>query len=378
MFKPMRLPPVSLVLVITVAAMTACGPSGTEPVESTEPEAALAPQPPAPERSIAGLSGDRLPDPDTMVARVNGAEIQAREIFELAHMNRRRLLASGQPLDEDAERELLRLSLDLLIDNELLAEDARSKGIRVDPETLATALQKFRDEAGTGDALDRTLSEMGVTEEEFREELGRNLLVQQYTAELAGEAATTEEEALVYYRDNPEMFQVGEQTRVQQILVRSSSQDPEEKRKSNRARIDEAHERAMKGEDFGELAKEFSQTTNAAKGGDVGFFPRGVMVPAFEEMAFELPVGEISPVFETPYGFNIIKVTERREPRPTPFEEVKVSLMLELNRQRGAESVSKYVAGLRDKAKIEILTPELFEAPEPEAVKGAPAAGPVS
>ena len=94
---------------------------------------------------------------------------------------------------------------------------------------------------------------------------------------------------------------------------------------------------AIAGEDFAAMAREYSQIPNAPDGGVVTPFPRGVMVPEFEKMAFELKDGELSPVFETVYGFNIIRKTGTFPPKPVPFEEVKPTLMLEMSKQRKQE-----------------------------------------
>jgi parvulin-like peptidyl-prolyl isomerase len=69
-------------------------------------------------------------------------------------------------------------------------------------------------------------------------------------------------------------------------------------------------EQVALGGDFGAIAKQHSDCPSKGRGGDLGSFPRGAMVPAFEEAAFGLPVGGTSPVVETPFGYHIIRRTE--------------------------------------------------------------------
>ena len=104
----------------------------------------------------------------------------------------------------------------------------------------------------------------------------------------------------------------------------------------------------------------------------MGFFPRGVMVPRLEQVAFDTAVGETSPVFETVYGFNILKVLDKRQAEPKPFEDIKGWLMLQLVRQKETAAVQAKLAELKAAANIEILDPELGTQPgEGEESEGA-------
>src|SRR4029450_5651220 len=112
--------------------------------------------------------------------------------------------------------------------------------------------------------------------------------------------------------------------------------------------------RARAREDFATLAKESSEDPGSApKGGDLGTFGRGQMVPAFEQAAFALKPGEVSGIVETPFGFHIIKVTERIPARKLPFAEVKDRLKLEMVQQKRQRAQQSFVNSLRAKAQIE-------------------------
>jgi hypothetical protein len=107
-------------------------------------------------------------------------------------------------------------------------------------------------------------------------------------------------------------------------------------------------------EDFATLAKESSEDPGSApKGGDLGTFGRGQMVPPFEQAAFALKPGEVSGVVETPFGFHIIKVTERIPARKLAFPEVKERLKQEMVQQKRQRAQQSYLNSLRAKAKIE-------------------------
>jgi len=110
------------------------------------------------------------------------------------------------------------------------------------------------------------------------------------------------------------------------------------------------------GKDFAELAKEKSTGSSAAQGGDLGFFTKGRMVPEFEAVAFTLQAGEYAkePV-KTQFGWHVIKVEERRETAPPPFEEVADQVRQVVMRERYGD----LIRAARGETEIEVLDPDL-------------------
>ena len=143
------------------------------------------------------------------------------------------------------------------------------------------------------------------------------------------------------------MFNVPEQVHVQVILVTAGEKDSETARSDARKRAEEAAKRAAAGEDFAALAKQYSQDKSAARGGDLGLVPRGVMFPKFEEIAFSAKPGTVSPVFETPKGFNVIKILEKHPESTRTYEEVKAALMADMGRMMQQDIVKARVRSSR-------------------------------
>ncbi|GAI11028.1 unnamed protein product, partial [marine sediment metagenome] len=113
------------------------------------------------------------------------------------------------------------------------------------------------------------------------------------------------------------------------------------------------------GADFAELAwRESIDPTTKEKGGDLGFFSRGKMIPAFEEAAFALEAGEFSEVVETPYGYHIIKVDEKKPAQEPNLELVREEIRKTLTEQKTWTTRSNLLQNLREEAKIEIRLPE--------------------
>lgn len=120
-------------------------------------------------------------------------------------------------------------------------------------------------------------------------------------------------------------------------------------------------EQLNEGGDFEAIAKEKSQDGAAQRGGDLGYFQRGQMVPPFEEAAFALEVGEYtSEPVETQFGWHVIKLEDRRAQQPPAFEEVKEQLRSAMMRETYRDRVSE----LREAAEIEIEDSELKQAVE--------------
>src|SRR5262249_4475662 len=139
---------------------------------------------------------------------------------------------------------------------------------------------------------------------------------------LRSEVKVTDDELRQYYDQHKDEYTLPERVKAQHILFKTQGKTPEEIEKiKEKARG--VLERAKKGEDFGSLAKQYSEDTTASAGGDLGDFGRGQMVPEFEKVAFSLGMGAISDLVQTQFGIHIIKVNGKQEARERPFEEMK-------------------------------------------------------
>lgn len=174
----------------------------------------------------------------------------------------------------------------------------------------------------------------------------------------------------LYERDLP-----GSRVRARHILLRFPPGATPAQADSVRALAESLRTRLEGGEDFEALAREYSEDTGSgANGGDLGSFGKGEMVPPFEEAAFSLPVGEISPVVETTFGLHIIRVDERIIP---PLGENREQFRAQLQNRRVAEAESTYVAGVIEDAGIQVdeegfeTARRLAETPEMELTNRA-------
>ncbi|MGE4491816.1 MAG: SurA N-terminal domain-containing protein [Syntrophotalea sp.] len=153
-----------------------------------------------------------------------------------------------------------------------------------------------------------------------------------------GDVTLQEDAVRNYYERHKDRYWVAEQVKASHILFRTTPALDEDGRRKKRALAEQVLEKARAGKNFAELARLHSDdAASAVKGGDLGYFTHGTMVPEFESVAFTLAPGEISGVVETPLGFHIIKCEGRIEAGVKPLDdvrdEVRDSLRQDLARQ---------------------------------------------
>jgi peptidyl-prolyl cis-trans isomerase D len=140
--------------------------------------------------------------------------------------------------------------------------------------------------------------------------------------DFADKVVISDEEVESYYEENIDMFQEERQVKARHILFKVDPEAPEEEKEKVKERALSVLEKARAGEDFADLAKEYSEGPNSAQGGDLGYFPRGQMVKAFDDAAFGMKKGEISDLVKTQFGYHIIKVEDIKEAGTKALAEV--------------------------------------------------------
>lgn len=155
-------------------------------------------------------------------------------------------------------------------------------------------------------------------------------------ADYDAEIQPTEGEIAEYYElEKDTRFATPEEVRARHILVKLPPDGGDEAKAAARREADDVLAQVRAGGDFAALAKEHSgDPGSAAKGGDLGFFPRERMAPAFENAAFGLDPGQVSDVVETPFGYHVIKVEERRAGGPKPLDDVRDEIVNTIRHER--------------------------------------------
>lgn len=192
--------------------------------------------------------------------------------------------------------------------------------------------------------------ELGYLEREdvqYRVRRDRELLLSTLVPAVYGQEVQLpdlSQQARDYYDAHPDEFTIPEEVRAGHILLQASDAASKKRR---RVEADKLVARLRAGEDFGELARKYSEDGSGPLLGDLGFFKRGMMEPEFEAAAFALKApGELSDVIESPYGLHLIKLTDRKPAKQIPFEDVRERLVGKLERQYRENAVKEWRARL--------------------------------
>lgn len=277
-------------------------------------------------------------DADKVVVRVGTSTITVAEYRSAM----RSLLPQGEGAVTAMElRELKKNLINQLVEEELLIQEARNRGLVVSEGELTVELGALKGSSGEEEftkAITRRYGGIRLWKEEVR----KNLLVKKATdVILSSEIEVGDEEARAYYEKNKVEYEVSAQVRARMIVLES-----EKKAREVRKRL--------KRENFEAVAMEVSVGPEAHLGGDLGYFARGDMPPEFEEVVFELKKGRISEILKTQYGYHIFKVEDKKTGRKLKYEDVKESIVEEIKRAKADERFRELLVSLKKKVEIDV------------------------
>jgi len=253
---------------------------------------------------------------DGIAAVVNDEVVLQSDVEEQLYL----FLMRSQSQPDSATLDTLRHEiLDQLIDEKLIVSEAERQGLKVEQQEVDAQVDKAISDAkqrlGTDAAFQEQLQRENLTEAQLRQkyerEVKRQIMAQRLVQKQVPTQKVSEAEAVAFFKEHPEKFpKVPAELRlaVIQIPVEADSATS----RAARQRALAAKKRIEGGEKFAKVAQEVSEDPGSARaGGDLGFFGRQQMDPAFEEACYTLPTGRLSEPIETPFGWHIIEVIER-------------------------------------------------------------------
>jgi len=343
-------------LVLAVAALSALALRATMPcgADSSGTPAILCSTPFSPTSETGS--------PDEVLVRVNGTEITRSEVDK--ELNRSLGLGNQQLPEADLkalrDREAPRIQ-EMLVVRTLLEQAADSEKISVSAADIEQAVEELRAQLPPGTALDDLITKLGLSEEEWTANMKDEVRIRKLIdAHVGRPGQPTEDEIKAFYTENEQAFELPERVEARHILVAVDRDDNDQARAEKKQKALVVRERLTgdEPESFETVAAEVSDCPSATRGGDLGTFGRGQMVPAFEKAAFTQQPGVIGPVVETDFGYHIIKVEDHKKAGLAPLDEVRGRIARELEARKEKEAFKSFINQLRANASIEVVEKE--------------------
>jgi peptidyl-prolyl cis-trans isomerase SurA len=252
---------------------------------------------------------------------------------------------------EDAQKFALRD----LIDRSLLAQRGKDMDINVEAD-LVKQLDQIRQQNKLKDMddLEKAVTAQGINWEDFKNRMKDRLLTQEVIRrEVGSHINITHDEEMKYYQDHQKDFVKPEQVALTAIEIKTEGK-PESEIPDLKAKAQKLHDRIKDGEDFGELAKRFSDGATAQQGGYLGVYKRGELSKELEDIVFKMERNQITDVIETKQGFLILKVLEHYDEGEQPFEKVENEIQEQLYNQKMEPALREYLKTLREQSYVVI------------------------
>lgn len=262
-----------------------------------------------------------VPKTDDYVAKINGEKITQSEL------NKELVSQYGTDV------------LSTLITNKVIELEAVKKKITVSDKEIQAELDDLQNSYGGKEAFEAALESNAMTLQDAKDNIKTYLTT---TKLIEPTIDITEKELKTYFKENKDTFSQEEQVQASHILV------------EDKDTAQEVEKKIKKGEDFAELASEYStDTASASNGGNLDYFGKGVMDEGFEKAAFSMKIDEISDPIKTDYGYHIIKVTGKKAAKEATFENSKDDVKTALMNEKINANYSTWLSSLYEDYEIE-------------------------
>jgi parvulin-like peptidyl-prolyl isomerase len=302
---------------------------------------------------LAACRSQEPPPPleEPVAATVSGQPIRIRE-FQEKLAEAVALVKVEVPLKAEEMKSLKEEAINQLIEERLMLQRVRELAINVGEAELTARIEEVRREYN-GDGFSSLFGEGRISFPVWKEALRKRLLLEKLIAlDVNAKITVPDADAERHFQANRKTYMTEVRVRAAQIVIR------------DRDRAEAILKRLKTGEDFGKVAREVSIGPEAAKGGDLGFFERGIMPEAIDRVVFSMPVGKLSRVVQSPYGYHIFKLLALEKEGGRTFAEVKERVIADLRKLREAEAYKQWIDGLKARAQIRINRP-LPDGPPP-------------
>jgi parvulin-like peptidyl-prolyl isomerase len=278
-----------------------------------------------------------------VLVRTKNFEISAGEVVQTIQDNAGSRTAQLKDMDAGQLKTIIERSAVQLGEKRLLLGEASKAKVILPPEELDKALKAEYDRAGGEQGFLDALNMNGVTIDHVKKSIEEQLLINVFLE------AVLSKDSLVKPEDIEKAYGEDKTASVRHILLLTQGKNDQEKAEI-RKKTEDVLAKAKAGEDFVALAKQFSEDPGSKdNGGLYQDFARGAMVKPFEDAAFSVPVGQISGIVETTYGYHILQIVDRKK-ETRPLNEVKAEIEARIKQGRQVDAFSTYMTKLKEKS----------------------------
>lgn len=284
------------------------------------------------------------------VAKINDVNISKEEYKKTEGF----LYATGYiEKDEKNTDKINNDILSFIIDNEVAYQDAQKENIKVKDSDVNEKFEQVKETLKLNTIYKEKLEEAGVTEDFLKGQIKKDLTVAKYKENFIKDIKINDKEIEAYYNNNKDQFNV-EEVKASQILVSTLDEGNKEVSKEEKEKMKEKAQSILdkvnNNENFANLAKKYSDDKNSGKdGGDLGYFAKSDKNIEFTKEVFKLDTNQVSNLIETPYGYHIVKVTDKKTVTKS-LDESKDYIKAKIIN----EEYTKHIDSLYEKGKIAI------------------------
>jgi peptidyl-prolyl cis-trans isomerase SurA len=353
---------------LTLAALPAAGQSQQKPESSSQsppPAPSQAKPVPAPTPKLKGAAATQPADPEAagktveeIIARVNN------EIITLSEYEKAR-----QSAEEDAKQECQghctpeQLQTDIedrrkntlrgLIDQSLLVQRGKDMGMNVEAEVIKQLDQiRIQNKLESMEALEKAVTSEGLNWEDFKNGIRNHILTQKViSSEVGSHISIGEDEVKKYYEAHKSEYVRPEEVALREIEVNTQGKSPDDL-PALKKKAETALKRVQDGEDFGEIAKRYSDSSTKDQGGLLGVYKRGELAKELEDKVFNMKRNELTGVLETKQGYLILQVLEHYEEGQQPLDKVRNEISDKLYTARLEPAMRDYLKTLREQSYV--------------------------
>ncbi|EII6767622.1 TPA: peptidylprolyl isomerase [Clostridioides difficile] len=294
------------------------------------------------------------------LAKVNDVEITKEQYKKTkAVLSATNNYINGQSLDElektldkKGRNKLENVIISFMVDNELLYQEAKDKGLTPSKSEVDSKYQELEDKMNLNTSYKEKMDKAGVDKEYLKQEISRDLAIDKNKKAFEDRINISDNDMEAYYTSHKKDFNV-EEISASQILISTLDKNKKEvskdKKEALKKKADNILTKIKNGESFESLAKKYSDDKATGKnGGQLGYFSKDDKNAEFTKEVFKLKKNEVSKVFETSYGYHIVKVTDKRE-RQKSFNECQSLIRESILNEKYIEHIKK----LNEDAKID-------------------------